>query len=171
MDFSHLVACSRNRVIGHEGQLPWHLPADLKRFKELTMGHAIIMGRKTYESIGRPLPGRFSIVISRQKADLMLPRTASLVHSLEEAYALAASLAPHWGEESFIIGGGEIYRQTIDVVRRIYLTEVETEVVGDTTYPDFDRSLFECIQKEGVPGRDPSNLAYTFYTYERRQRL
>ncbi len=168
MDFSHLVACSLNLVIGRDGQLPWHLPGDLKRFKELTMGHALIMGRKTYESIGRPLPGRFSIVVSRQKPDLQLPRTASLVHSLEEAYDLAASLAPHWGQETFIIGGGEIYRQTIDIVKRIYLTEVEIEISGDTTYPQFDRSRFVCIQSERVPSGDPATLAYAFSVYERR---
>jgi dihydrofolate reductase len=162
MIYSHVVACAENGTIGRNGQLPWHLPDDLRRFKRLTDGHVLIMGRKTYDSIGRPLPGRFTIVVSRQ--DLVLPRNVSLVHSLEEAYQLAESLAPHWGEEVFIIGGGEIYRQSLDKVERIYLTRVHQKSEGDTTYPDPSERDFVVADEESVQGP----LPFTVFRYQRR---
>ncbi len=163
MIYTHIVACSSNGIIGREGQLPWHLPEDLRRFKELTVGHVLIMGRKTYSSIGRPLPGRFTIVVSRQ--DLILPRDVSLVSSLEAAYTLAESLAPHWGEETFIIGGGDIYRQTVDKVDRIYLTRVHETIAGDTHYPDPDLKNFALVKDEPFASSPPS----TFCVYQRRR--
>lgn len=167
--FSQLVACSQNRIIGREGQLPWKLPADLKRFKELTMGHTLIMGRKTYDSIGRPLPGRCTIVVSRQAKTLQLPEGVYAVPDLEAAYALAAELAPRWGDESFIVGGGEIYRQSLAVTERVYLTEVELTVAGDTSYPELPAGEFFLTQEERVPSQDPGIPRCTFYVYERRR--
>ncbi len=167
MEYAHVVAASRNHIIGKNGKLPWHLPEDLQRFKELTTGHVLIMGRKTYDSIGRPLPGRFTIVVSRQSEGLMLPRTASLVHSLEEAYQLAESLAPHWGTECFIVGGGEIYRQSLAKICRVYLTEVDIDIDGDTSYPPLDKSDFVCKKEERVLSKDPSSPEFKVLVYER----
>src|SRR5688572_13271277 len=128
---SIIVAMSRNRVIGANGAIPWHLPEELKRFKSVTMGHPIIMGRKTYESIGRLLPGRTTVIVSRQPA-YRVPG-AIVAHSLGEAIA-----ACNGDDEIFVIGGAEIYAQALARADRIYLTTVETEVAGDATFPEFD---------------------------------
>lgn len=129
MQFSIIVAAAENGAIGKDNQLLWRLPDDLKRFKQLTLGHPMIMGRKTFESIGKPLPGRTSIVITRS-ADLPLEGVV-VVHSLEEALQKAKEID---GEEACIVGGGEIYRQCQDVATHIYLTVVHTEVEGDTFF-------------------------------------
>ena len=126
---SLIVAMDRQRVIGHEGRLPWHIPEDLKRFKVLTMGHSIIMGRKTHESIGRLLPGRRSVIVTRQP-DYAVPG-AHVVHSMQEALAACAG-----DEEVFVIGGGEIYREALPMADRIYLTEVEGNYRGDALFPE-----------------------------------
>lgn len=124
---SLLVAMSNNRVIGRDGDMPWRQSADLKRFKKLTMDHAILMGRKTFESIGRPLPGRQMIVISRQDVVAGAPELAA---SLEAAIEMA-----HGREEIFIVGGGEIYLQSLPLANRIYLTCIDAEIDGDTYFP------------------------------------
>ena len=129
MKVSMIVAASENGVIGKDNQLIWRLPNDLKRFKQLTLGHPIIMGRKTFESIGKPLPGRTSIVITRQKESVI--DGAIVVHSLKEALVTAAQLEQ---EEAFIIGGGEIYKESVKVADKIYLTLVCAEVAGDTYF-------------------------------------
>ena len=165
MIYAHVVACSANGVIGREGQLPWHLPGDLKRFKQLTSGHVLIMGRKTYESIGRPLPGRFTIVVTRQ-TDLILPRDVTIVHSLSEAYSLAESLAPHWGDEVFIVGGGEIYRQSLTQVSRVYLTLVDQTITGDTSYPLEALKAFALTRSEAVTDEA---LPFQVSLYERAE--
>ncbi len=165
MIYSHVVACSSNGIIGREGQLPWHLPGDLKRFKALTSGHVMIMGRKTYDSIGRPLPGRFTIVVTRQQ-DLILPRNVTIVHSLADAYALAESLAPHWGDQVFIVGGGEIYRQSLALVSRVYLTKVDQEIAGDTSYPLEALQGFALKQSETI---NDEALPFTVSLYERER--
>ena len=139
---SHVVAVSLNGVIGVEGDLPWRLPSDLKRFKQITMGKPIIMGRKTWESIGSPLPGRPNIVISRSLEEV--PDGVILVRTIDEALERARGLAHELGvHEICIIGGGEIYRQTLDATGRIYLTRVMAETTGDTTYPDPDMDVWE----------------------------
>ena len=129
MKFSHIVAMSQNKVIGLNGELPWHISEDLKRFKKITMGHPIMMGRKTFESIGKPLLGRFNIVISKTlKTDLdtkakniLNDHCLYFAGDLDEAFDLCLSLdGSKWGDESFIIGGGEIYRQSINRIDRIY---------------------------------------------------
>jgi dihydrofolate reductase len=131
----------RQRVIGHEGRLPWHLPADLQRFKALTMGHHIIMGRKTWESIGRPLPGRISIVITRN-ADFAAPG-ALVATSLDDALALAAGDA-----QPFVIGGAEIFRQALPLAARIYLTEVLADHAGDVWFPELPSDQWRQIHSE-----------------------
>jgi dihydrofolate reductase len=144
MIISHIVAMAQNRVIGRLGGMPWHIPADFKFFKATTMGHALIMGRKTFESIGKPLPGRLNIVISRRPPDAKVNLADNLRYAADFAAALrlCEELKDIYGEEVFVAGGGEIYRQTMSQVDRIYLTQIEREVDGDTFYPEFDSDQF-----------------------------
>ncbi|MDR6803794.1 dihydrofolate reductase [Dyadobacter sp. BE34] len=129
MHISIIVAAAENGAIGKDNQLLWRLPDDLKRFKQLTLGHPMIMGRKTFESIGKPLPGRTSIVITRS-ADFAFEGVI-VVHSLEEALKKAKEIDE---KEACIVGGGEIYRQSQDIATHIYLTRVHTEIEGDTFF-------------------------------------
>jgi len=160
-NLSVIVAMAENSVIGREGQLPWHLTADLQRFKRLTMGHHLIMGRRTFESIGRPLPGRTSIVVSRQQNaawDGVL-----VAHSLEEAYQMAQS-----DSEIFVVGGGDIYRQALPDAQRLYLTLVHTKVDGDTNFADVDWSQWE-LQNEQHHEPDKKNTcAMTWRDYKKK---
>ncbi|GAB3173061.1 dihydrofolate reductase [Telluribacter humicola] len=135
MIVSFIVAVSENSVIGADNDLPWRLPDDLKRFKRLTMGSPMIMGRKTFESIGKPLPGRTTIILTRSE-DYQV-EGAEVVHSLEDALKLARSLKT---EEVYVIGGGEIFNQAMPQAGRIYLTKVLTSIEGDTffTIPDLE---------------------------------
>ena len=130
---SLVIAQAANRIIGRDNRMPWHLPADLAHFKRVTMGHPVIMGRKTWESIGRALPGRLNIVISRTPS--FAAPGATVVPSLDAAF-LAAGAA----EEAFVIGGGQIYAEALATADRIYLTEIATSVEGDPYFPAFDRS-------------------------------
>jgi dihydrofolate reductase len=141
---SMIVAMGENRVIGVENRLPWHIPEDLKRFKQITKGHPIIMGRKTFESIGKPLPGRTNIVITRNKEY----RAEGIIScsSLKEAMEWAAK-APG-SEEIFVIGGAEIFKSCLDNADRIYLTLVKWPFDGDTYLPDFNEAAFQIIQEE-----------------------
>ncbi|MBF5044563.1 dihydrofolate reductase [Aggregicoccus sp. 17bor-14] len=158
---SALVAMARNRVIGRDNALPWRLPADLARFKRLTMGHTLVLGRKTYESIGRPLPGRRMVVISRQPD--FRPEGVQVVHSLEAALAAA----PPDEQELFIGGGAEIYRQAMELTDRIYLTIVERDVEGDAYFPPVDLSGWTLVEEEAHVGAEEP-LPYRFLTYDRR---
>jgi len=129
---SAIAAISKNRVIGHNGKLPWHIPKDFQRVKALTLNHPIIMGRKTFESIGKPLPKRHNIVVTRQpdySANGIL-----VAHSVNQALDLAKTLDD---QEIFIFGGGEIYAATLPLVDRLYLTIVEVEITGDAFFPDY----------------------------------
>jgi dihydrofolate reductase len=155
---SLVAAVARNGVIGDAGRLPWHLPEDLKRFKTLTMGHVMIMGRRTHESIGRPLPGRRTIVVSRQ-AGLDLPGV-EVASSLEAAIALAGEVP-----EIFVVGGGEIYAQALPLAHRLLLTEVEATPTGDAFFPAFDRRQWRVGTR--TEGRSAAGLGYTFVDYER----
>lgn len=128
MSFSHIVACTSQRVIGLQGRIPWHIKEDLQRFKALTQHHTVIMGRKTFDSIGRPLPKRRNIVVSRNKLEIP---GVELVSDVPSALVLCPP-----DEETFIIGGAEIYKQTFDVIDRIYLTLVNKDCEGDTFYPE-----------------------------------
>jgi dihydrofolate reductase len=128
---SLIVAMAKNRIIGADGRIPWHLPNELQLFKQVTMGHHIIMGRKTHESIGRMLPGRTTVIVTRQR-DYAVPG-AKIAHTLEAAIAQCAG-----DSEVFVIGGGELYRAAMPLADRIYLTVVDAEPAGDTRMPEFD---------------------------------
>lgn len=153
----------RNGVIGRDGDLPWHLSADLKRFKQLTMGHHIIMGRKTFDSIGRLLPGRTSVVVTRQPD--FSAEGAIVVHGLSDALVAASG-----DEEAFIIGGAQIYEQAVAIVDRIYLTEVDADVTGDAQFPDFDRTEWTIIESTQYPADDRNDHPHTFTVLERTTR-
>jgi dihydrofolate reductase len=143
---SLVVAVSKNGVIGRYGGLPWHISSDLKRFKEITMGKPIIMGRKTWESLlKKPLPGRRNIVLTKQMKDL--GEGAEIVQTIEQAKALVEG-----ADEVCVIGGGEIYRQFLSHANRIYLTEVDLEVEGDTRFPELDDSWREVSREVHLRG-------------------
>jgi len=157
---SLIVALSENGVIGRGGRLPWRLSADLRRFKQLTMGHTIVMGRKTFESIGRPLPGRSSIVVTRQ-ADYR-PPGVKVAASLDEAQRRAAG-----DTELFYIGGGEIYRQVLPQVERIYMTRVHAQVTGDTVFPELAPGQWRLIEQSEHSADEKNDLPFSFLVYER----
>lgn len=162
---SIIVAMSENRVIGRDGDLPWRLPDDLKRFKALTMGHHMLMGRRTYESIGRPLPGRTTIVLTRDpewRAEGVLR-----AHSLEAALKLAAPPESTESSGPFIVGGGELYQQALPLVNRMYLTLVHATVEGDAYFPDFDRGDWETIAEERHEADDRHEYAFSFIDLRR----
>ncbi|MCP3062098.1 dihydrofolate reductase [Myxococcus sp. K38C18041901] len=159
MRLSAIVALASNRVIGADNQLPWRLPADLARFKRLTLGHTLVMGRKTYESIGRPLPGRTFIVVTRQKD--FAPPAVTVAHSVEEALQQAEARGD---DEVFIAGGADLYAQTMDRIQRLYLTRIARDYPGDTRFPEVDLSGWRLIEEEQHPESAPP---YAFLTYER----
>lgn len=158
---SIVVAISENNAIGKDNQLLWHLPADLKHFKNITTGHTIIMGRKTYDSIGKPLPNRRNIIITRQKG--LNIEGVEVVNSLDEALALCESEA-----EVFIIGGAEIYKQAVAVSHRIYLTRVHQEFEADAFFPELDNETWKEVEKVDHLPDEKNKFAYTFSTLERR---
>lgn len=160
MNLSIIVACSKNRVIGRDLQLPWRLPDDLRRFKSLTIGHPVIMGRKTFDSIGRPLPGRENIVITRQQG--YCPAGVKVVHSLEEALSFCSSAS-----QAFIIGGGEIYQLALSRVRWIYLTWVDVEIEGDAFFPDWSQENFVQVSEEAHPVDDQHAFSFKFLVLEK----
>lgn len=143
----HVVAVALNGIIGADGDMPWHLPSDLKRFKQITMGKPLVMGRKTFESIGRPLPGRPNLVITRSESFSAegIQVFGSIDEALERAHELAVDLS---ADEICVIGGGEIYRQTLPLVSRIYLTRVMAELAGDTIYPELDETEWREVARE-----------------------
>lgn len=161
MRLSLIVAMTPSGVIGREGDLPWRLSADLRRFKALTMGHCLLMGRRTWDSLGRPLPGRRSIVITRQ-ADFRPPAEVLVAHSLDEAVALAAA-----DDQPFVIGGGEIYRQALPRVARMYVTWVEADVPGDTYFPAWNRDDWRRSESHAHSADAKNEYDYTFATYDR----
>ncbi|MGZ3456881.1 MAG: dihydrofolate reductase [Archangium sp.] len=158
MRLSAIVAMASNRCIGKNSALPWRLPADLQRFKQLTMGHTLIMGRKTYESIGRPLPGRTTLVVTRQPD--YAPEGVQVAHSLEQALEQAR------GDEVFIAGGADLYRQAMDRVQRLYLTRIERAYEGDTFFPELDLSGWRLVAEEHHPATATAP-PFAFLTYER----
>ncbi len=157
---SLVVAVSENDVIGRDNALPWHLPADLKHFKAITMGKPIVMGRKTYDSIGRPLPGRLNIVISRNRA-LRIPGV-DVVGSFEEALARAGD-AP----EVAVIGGAELFRTALPLARRIYLTRVHGNVEGETKFPRLDPKQWREVERSHHPADERHEYAMTFSKLDR----
>ncbi len=145
MIISLIVAMDERGGIGKNNRLPWHLQSDLKRFRQLTMGHHIVMGRKTYETIGRPLPGRVMMVVTRKK--VYAPAGCLVLHSLEAAIDLAMDKDE---SELFIIGGGEIYKQAIGLADKIYLTTVQTDVNADIFFPKFDLEKWKIVACESI---------------------
>lgn len=162
MRLSLIAALASNGVIGRDNGMPWHLPQDLKRFRALTTGHPIIMGRKTWDSLGRPLPGRTSIVVSRQSG-LSIPG-ALVAASLDDAETLAASA--EGSDQAFIIGGAQLYAQALPRVQRLLLTEIAEAFEGDTVFPAFERSQW--IETAREPAISTSGLHYAFVDYQRR---
>ncbi len=161
---SILVAMAKNRVIGRNNALPWQLPPDLKRFKELTMGHHIVMGRKTYESIGRPLPGRTSVIITRQP-DYQVPG-AIVVASIDQALKVCSE-GKEVDQEIFVIGGAQIYRQSLGLCQRIYITEIQQEFDGDTLFPELNQQEWREISREKYRLNDGDGLEYHFVVLDR----
>ncbi len=165
MKLSMIVAVAENGVIGRNNALPWYLPNDLKYFKQTTMGKPVIMGRKTYESIGKPLPGRTNIVITRQ-ADYQ-PEGVKVVNSVEAARELAESVCLIDGqEEAMIMGGAEIYALALPHTDRLYLTEVHADVEGDAFFPEYDKSLWQEVAREDFAAEGPNPYNYSFVVYE-----
>lgn len=168
MKLALIAAMDRQRVIGINNQLPWHLPNDLQYFKAVTMGKPIIMGRKTYESIGRPLPGRPNLVISRNPD--FSPAGVIPVDSVEAAIATAERLLKDTDmDEAMVIGGAEIYRQTLPLADRLYLTQVDAEVAGDAWFPEWDKGAQSWLEvsREEHPPCDRNPYAYAFVQFDR----
>ena len=162
-----IVAAADNNVIGNDGDMPWRLLSDLKRFKALSYGKPMIMGRKTFESIGKSLPGRTSIVVTRDRSwqiDGAVP-----VDSITSAIALASEIAKADGvDEICIVGGGEIYRQAMDVAESIHLTRVHAKPVGDTVFPEIDLNIWQEIHLEKIPAGEKDSVDTTYSVFERR---
>lgn len=154
-----IAAVAANGTIGLGNRLPWRLPEDLRRFKALTLGHAVVMGRRTWESIGRPLPGRVNIVVTRS-ARFAAPGCL-IAHSLDEALAAAGA-----ADAVFVIGGGKLYRAALPLAERLLLTEIRRDFPGDTFFPAFDRAAFREASRE--PQRAADGLEYDFVEYQRR---
>jgi dihydrofolate reductase len=157
---SVIAARARNGAIGIENRLPWRLPEDLAHFKALTLGHPILMGRKTFESLGRPLPGRTNVVITRNPA--YRPAGCLVAGSVADAIALCGD-----AEEIFFIGGAELYAQAIPFADRLYLTEVDVETAGDAWFPEYDRTAFREIERAARVGERGDALRFDFVVYER----
>ena len=163
---AQIVAMASNRVIGRNNQLPWYLPNDLKYFKATTMGKPIIMGRKTYESIGKPLPGRTNIVLTNSR-DFQADGV-KVVHSVEEALSVAEGVALIDGaEEVMVIGGAEIYALFQPHTNRLYLTEVKAEVDGDAYFPELSWAQWQERGREDFSAAGPNPYDYSFVVYDR----
>ncbi len=159
---SIIAAMDRNRLIGKENQLPWHLPADLAHFKRVTMGKPIIMGRKTFDSIGRPLPGRTNIVLTRS-ADFQAEGVIAAA-SLQRALEIASG-----AEEVMVIGGSRVYELALPGADRLYITHIEESYEGDAWFPEFDPTQWRVIASESHAPDLKNPCAYRFVTYERKK--
>ncbi|MBI4137082.1 dihydrofolate reductase [Candidatus Roizmanbacteria bacterium] len=155
---SLIAAIDRNRGLGKDNKIPWHIPEDLKHFKEITMGHPVIMGRKTFESIGKPLPGRVTIVVTRNPNYACGVRT---VHSLDDAISYATSLDQ---KEIFIIGGAEIFKQSIHRAHKLYLTIIDAAYEVDTYFPAYEETFTPVKEDRRVNG----NVTVTYKTFKRK---
>lgn len=160
MMISLIAAMDKNRLIGNGNTLPWHLPADLAYFKSVTMAKPILMGRKTYDSIGRPLPGRQNIVLTRGEVEI---EGVTVVHSIEEAVAAAGDV-----DEVMVIGGSSIYELVLSKVQRMYLSFVEGEFEGDAWFPEFEENEWEIIDEKTQASDEKNAHACRFVTYQRK---
>jgi dihydrofolate reductase len=162
MIISHLVAASLNNVIGKDNKIPWHLPNDLKFFKNQTWGMPVVMGRKTYESLDKPLPGRINIVVTKKpdwKRDDVIT-----VNTIDDGIRKACDTDC---KEVFIIGGGEIFKQSMEIANRLFITRIDTTIEGDTFYPDFDKTKWKLISADPHTKDEKHAFAYTFQLWER----
>ena len=155
---SLIVAVAKNGVIGVKNTLPWHLPEDLKHFRALTTGHHIIMGRKTYDSLGRLLPGRTTVIVTRNRNYQV--EGAVVVHSLEEAVQVCAN-----DSETFLIGGAELYKDGLKLANKLYLTEIDAEYQGDAHFPEFNQAEWQLVEQESHTSANV--LGFSYKTYER----
>lgn len=160
MEISIVVAMSSNAVIGRNGDLPWHLSADLKHFKSITMGKPVVMGRKTHESIGRPLPGRENIILTRDnnyKAE-----GCTIINNLNGISSRFSA-----AEEIMIVGGSQLYAETLAAAKKLFITEVHAELAGDTYFPDFDRGQWREIERQDCKADEKNDFDYSFVVLER----
>ena len=164
MRLSIIVAVAEFGVIGRDNDLPWYLPADLKRFKQLTMGHHLLMGRKTFEAIGRALPGRTTVVISRGRP--ALPDGVELAGSLDDAIALAAQADD---DEVFVAGGAQIYHLAHPRADRLYLTRIHAPIAGDTRFPDLPETDWTLVSQEDHTPDEKNEYRYSFLVYDRAE--
>ncbi len=163
MVVSAIVATAKNNVIGKDNGIPWYLPADLKYFKRTTLGHHIIMGRKSFESIGRPLPKRTNIIVTRDP--FYMASGCIVVHSIEEGLKIAKE---NKEEEAFIIGGGQVYKQSFPLLEKLYLTEVDLEVEGEIYFPPVNEEEWEEVKREAHLPDEKNKCAYVFRVLERK---
>jgi dihydrofolate reductase len=160
MNLSIIVALSENNVVGINNQLPWHLSADLKRLKSITMGHHLIMGRKTFESIGKPLPGRTNVIITHNKE--YKAEGAVVVSSVKEALETAKN-----DSEAFIFGGGEVFKETLPMVNKIYMTKIHQTFNGDTFFPELKSNEWKETFREEHQPDEKNQYRYSFINLER----
>ena len=161
MKLSLIAAVSRNNVIGKNNKMPWHLPADLQFFKTTTLGKPIIMGRKTWESLGRILPGRRHIVVTRNKD--YTAEGVEIIHSTDAALKQASNV-----DEAVIIGGAHLYEEMLPLTDRLYLTEIDAEFEGDTFFPEWNKEEWEVVSSETHPADEKNSFPYRFVVYDRR---
>lgn len=157
---SIIVAMAQNRTIGINNTLPWRCPEDLRHFKALTMGHHMIMGRKTFDSIGKPLPGRTTVVVTRNTR--LQIDGCIIAHSLQQAIAACAG-----DNEIFIVGGAELYAQALPLANKLYVTEIRQDIQGDAHFPEFDKKQWREAARERHSQDQPQPLEYHFATYEK----
>lgn len=158
---SILVAMASNRTIGVNNTLPWRCPEDLKHFKALTMGHHIVMGRKTFDSIGKPLLGRITVVVTRNREFTF--KDCIITHSLQEAIVACAG-----DEEIFVVGGAEVYAQALPLADKLYITEIQQDMAGDAHFPEFDKKQWLETSRERCHQETPQPLEYHFVTFRRK---
>lgn len=166
MKISLIAALAKNNVIGKENDLVWRLPVDFKRFKSITSGHYILMGRKTFESLGKPLPNRTHLVVTRNK-NYTVPEGHYVFQTVEEAFIFASKLQT---DTLYVIGGGEIYNQTINLADELLLTEVDVSPEGDTYFPEFNREEWKETFREFHPKDEKHQYSFSFVNYERIQK-
>ena len=154
-----VVAMTSIHVIGQNGDMPWHLPADLVHFKELTSGHAIIMGRRTWESIGKPLPNRLNIVVTRQED--YAAEDVTVVHSLEDGIVAAGT------QRIFLVGGGEMYKEALPIAFQMHITRIDALIDGDTKFPEIDESIWQCKSRVNRSADEKNPYDLVFETWER----
>ena len=162
MIISCIVAVAQNNIIGKDNDIPWYLPADLQYFKKTTLGHTVIMGRSCYSSIGRPLPKRTNIIITRDP--FFISSHCLIARSIPEALSMAHSKG---GSEVFIIGGGQIYEQSTDLWDKLYLTEVDIKVDGDIFFPEIDFKKWKLVSSERLEKDVKNEYNYTFKIFEK----